>query len=179
MPVTAYDLCGSDYYIQRHDVDLLQRLAKMLLPSPVAVNIGAAFGTSAIALLSARDDLTVVSIDVQPCPEEFENLVRAGYATSGRYLRILGYSQDVARAWRFGYVDLLFVDGGHSYADCYGDLALWYPHVRPGGVVAIHDYEADMLPAIKPAVDDFVAKQGNALQYVDRAGKLIAYRVRE
>ncbi len=175
----AHDLCGSDYFIQHHDVDLLQRLAMMLLPSPVVVNIGAAFGTSAIAFLAARSDLTVVSIDVQPCPEEFENIVRAGYSTSGRYIRVLGRSQDVARAWRFGYVDLVFVDGGHSYADCYGDMMLWYPHIRPGGILAIHDYEADMLPAIKPAVDDFVAQSAGALQYVDRAGKLIAYRVRE
>lgn len=136
-------------------------------------------GSHLVDELAARGDLTVVSIDVQPCPEELENIIRAGYGSSGRYIRILGRSQDVARAWRFGYVDLLFVDGGHSYADCYGDLALWYPHVRPGGIIAVHDYEAAMLPAIRPAVDEFVAQQGGALQYVDRAGTLIAYRVRE
>ena len=77
----------------------------------------------------------------------------------------------------FGPVDMVFVDGGHSYADCYGDMALWYLHLRPGGFLAIHDYEADMLPQIKPAVDDFVATQP-ALEFVERAGKLIAYRKR-
>jgi predicted O-methyltransferase YrrM len=175
MTLRAIDLCGVDYYIQTHDVELLQKLAQTLLPRPVAVNIGAAFGTSALALLEARPDLTVISIDVQPCPEEFANIKEAGFANQGRYIRILGYSHEVARAWRFGYVDLVFVDGGHNYQDCYGDMALWFEHLRPGGILAVHDYEADMLPLIKRAVDDFVQTAAD-LKFEERVGKLIAYR---
>lgn len=38
--------------------------------------------------------------------------------------------------------DLVFVDGEHTYRGATEDLAIWSPRVRPGGVVAGHDYAA-------------------------------------
>lgn len=36
--------------------------------------------------------------------------------------------------------DMVFVDAGHSFEDAARDLKLWAPRVRPGGIVAGHDY---------------------------------------
>jgi predicted O-methyltransferase YrrM len=49
-----------------------------------------------------------------------------------------GLSADVARNWK-SRIDLLFIDGDHSYEGCLGDIDAWLPHVRPGGWVAFHD----------------------------------------
>jgi len=44
-----------------------------------------------------------------------------------------------------GPFDLVFLDGDHSYAEALFDLQAWTPRVRPGGIVAIHDYSGDCL----------------------------------
>jgi methyltransferase family protein len=43
------------------------------------------------------------------------------------------------RALRGEPVDLLFIDGDHTYETVRGDYETYLPHVRPGGVVAFHD----------------------------------------
>ncbi len=37
----------------------------------------------------------------------------------------------------------MFVDGGHSREAALADYRAWAPHVRPGGVLAIHDIFPD------------------------------------
>jgi predicted O-methyltransferase YrrM len=49
-----------------------------------------------------------------------------------------GASQQVAGRWSVP-LDLLFIDGDHSYEGCRTDIEAWFPHVRSGGVVAFHD----------------------------------------
>lgn len=36
-------------------------------------------------------------------------------------------------------LDMLFIDGSHQYADALGDLCNFSQHVKPGGIVAMHD----------------------------------------
>jgi predicted O-methyltransferase YrrM len=37
-------------------------------------------------------------------------------------------------------LDFLFIDGDHSYANVLGDYEAWSPKLKPGGVLAFHDY---------------------------------------
>ena len=37
-------------------------------------------------------------------------------------------------------IDIVFLDGDHSYAGCLADLRAWWPKVRPGGWLGGHDY---------------------------------------
>jgi len=48
-------------------------------------------------------------------------------------------------------VDLVFVDADHSEAGASADLALWAPRVRPGGVVAGHDYSRKFMGVVQAA----------------------------
>jgi predicted O-methyltransferase YrrM len=47
-------------------------------------------------------------------------------------------SADIAASWPC-LIDLLFIDGDHSYEGCRSDIEAWLPHVRRGAWVAFHD----------------------------------------
>lgn len=59
----------------------------------------------------------------------------------------------VTAALRFPHewVDLVFLDGGHTLTEVLEDIAAWWPRVRPGGVIAGHDFHP-LHPGVPVAV---------------------------
>jgi hypothetical protein len=49
-------------------------------------------------------------------------------------------SPDCAGMLDDGTADFVFIDADHTYEAVRADLAAWYPKVRPGGLLAGHDY---------------------------------------
>lgn len=49
--------------------------------------------------------------------------------------------------------DFVFIDADHSYEGCRADIAAYLPLLRPGGLIAGHDY-SDRWPGVKQAVDE-------------------------
>ncbi len=63
-----------------------------------------------------------------------------------------GPSVDVAASFDDASLDAVFIDGNHDHAAVGADLAAWTPKVRPGGLVAGHDYfMADVQRAVTEA----------------------------
>jgi hypothetical protein len=52
---------------------------------------------------------------------------------------IVAESRQMGRYWSSQPLSLLFIDGGHSEEDAFGDFFTWSGHVLPGGYLAIHD----------------------------------------
>ena len=38
------------------------------------------------------------------------------------------------------WIDLIHIDGDHSYEGCKRDISNWSKHIRQGGIIAFHDY---------------------------------------
>jgi len=55
-------------------------------------------------------------------------------------------------------IDLLYIDGDHSYVAVRQDCDLWLPYLKPGGWAAFHDYGSapgrPVHPGVKRAVDE-------------------------
>lgn len=160
--LTAYDITGEQYHHTREDVDTLHALGRGMPPGAAFVNIGACFGTSALALLEGQPIATVFSIDVNPCPDESENLKRAG-VRPGRVIRILGRSQEVGYYWPFA-VPLVFVDGAHDAESVRDDILAWTSNLTPAGIIAFHDYGTPSLPHVKLVVDNLMADWAELFQ---------------
>ena len=60
----------------------------------------------------------------------------------------------------------VFIDADHSYAAVRADIAAWLPNVRPGGILAGHDYSRHDWPECYRAVNDAL---GTRVQPVSRS----------
>jgi len=149
-------LTGEAYHQTISDVSVLKQCASLLPSNPVIINIGACFGTSAMAMLEERPDAFIFSIDISPSLYEIENLQRAGLYALNRVIRVLGASQDIGQHWPYQ-VDMVYVDGAHDYQGVVDDIKVWRPLVKTGGILLFHDYGKDFLPHVKIAVDEEMA----------------------
>lgn len=148
--------------------------AALTVPAGPLLEIGSYCGKSAIYLGAAARELgtVVYSIDHHRGSEEHqpgeeyhdERLVdeRGRVDTfplfrrtvddaglSDAVVAIVADSAVVARSWAMP-LGLVFVDGGHSQAAADADFAGWAPHVRPGGLLAIHDVFEDPAEGGRP-----------------------------
>lgn len=53
-------------------------------------------------------------------------------------------------------LDFVFIDGNHEFEHCYEDIVEWTKKVKPGGIIAGHDYKVD--PTRKYGVIEAVQK---------------------
>jgi len=51
-------------------------------------------------------------------------------------------------------IDLVYIDGNHSYFNVKQDIEHWFPKVRPMGMMSGHDYDALSFPEVIQAVDE-------------------------
>lgn len=65
-------------------------------------------------------------------------------------------------------LDLLFIDGDHSYQGVMSDLIAWAPKVRKSGLILCHDADTPSFPGVRKAIDDFC--NTNALKHELRKG---------
>lgn len=73
----------------------------------------------------------------------------AAAGLEGVVIPVIGPSATVGRAWATP-LGLLFVDGGHGDEVVRADEAAWLPHVREGGLLAIHDVFPDPAEGGRP-----------------------------
>ena len=102
-----------------------------------------------------RDDLQGPDLD-----RELEAAL-GRYGLTGRVRLVVGDSRTVELPEPG--IDLLFVDGDHTYEGAASDLTRWSPLVRPGGHVVLHDAVdtggyGNFYPGIQRAVEEFVAR---------------------
>ena len=152
----AIDLAKSFGYLEEDEVVFLQTVASLLPANPKIVNIGAGAGTSGLASVEERPDATVYTIDISPGgPLGGLEGERNAFANTGlkHPIQILGESHEVAKNWKNGKVDCIFIDDGHRMREVLGDILYWRTHLKKGGYMIIDDYGSPKWPAVKKAVD--------------------------
>jgi predicted O-methyltransferase YrrM len=74
-----------------------------------------------------------------------------------------------------GTIDLIFIDGDHSYAACQADIAAWAPYVKRGGVMAFHDFGSRAEGVTRAIFEEI--KSGRFAEIIGVAGTIIAFRL--
>lgn len=133
-------------------------LARLAASGGDVLEAGSAFGYSAIvmALAGAR----VAAVDPHTwVPDSLAGMERnvAAYGVADRVSilaesSVSAMSAFAAEGTRFG---LVFIDGDHSAAAVRADVAGALKILRPGGILACHDYGEDCCcPGVRQALDE-------------------------
>jgi predicted O-methyltransferase YrrM len=100
------------------------------------------------------EDINSTDIRIINNQNQAENNLKS--YTNGRFVHFKMTSAAASFKFLKGSIDLIFIDGNHSYEYVKSDLERFYPKLRTNGVMAIHDYQHPNFPGVKKAVDEFV-----------------------
>lgn len=82
-----------------------------------------------------------------------------------RLFVLRGLSGDMAKHVTDESVSLVYIDANHSYEGVMADINAWYKKLKPGGVMAFHDYERNDY-GVKQAVNEFAQANGLEVHFI-------------
>jgi predicted O-methyltransferase YrrM len=90
----------------------------------------------------------------------------------GTVIAVVSDSPTLARYWEIP-LGLLFIDGGHGHDPAHRDYEGWVPHVRMGGILAIHDVFPDPADGGRPPYELYCrALESGSFEEVSATGSL-------
>ena len=117
--------------------------------------VGVADGALSNYLLTTIPTLYLYGVDI-----ESNECIWAVYEHfSDRAVFVERDSVDAAQSLANGFFDLVFIDADHTYDSVLKDIRAWAPKVRPGGILAGHDYGWEF-PGVVRAVQEFAVATG-------------------
>lgn len=148
---------------------LIETLKKCNNAVGYGAEVGVQFGKNAYGMLKAHPQLRLLLVDSYDASvwTHYSRTVQQGkdYAMSvlspfaDRTQWLIMPSVDAAKHVENGCLDYVFIDAGHFYDDVKSDIEAWLPKIKPGGVMAGHDYSR-RFRGVQHAVDErFGAKR--------------------
>ncbi len=154
-----------------HDLLALAQLAHKVPEEGLIVELGSWVGESAIVMHegSADKHARVFAVDphlpfLDTCTcniygnvtaDEVHQTFCKNTAKLDRLTHIRKLSTDAAASFRNKSIHLLFVDAGHDRQSIEADLKAWFPKMHPDGVIAFHDYKAELFPEVEAVVHEW------------------------
>lgn len=158
----------------QNEQEALLHYASQVPGSGLILEIGGEYGMSAsLFAKAAPQTVDIVTIDLFPGDlqsQHMANLAEAGFL--GRTHAIKANSREAAESWPTATpsgteIDLLFIDGDHTYDGVVADIVGWIPYVKPGGFVIFHDAtpSTNLTPhplhyEVNRAIDQWIAQTG-------------------
>lgn len=141
--------------------ECLAQLAVVVPAGGLIVEIGTLYGGMTAVMGLANRKARIVTIDdyswhpVDDVPTSLEltmeNMAKVGVKNVEA---LKGDSRVIGRTWSEP-IELVFIDGGHSFDYVYPDLCHFAPHAQ---VVALHDFDNPFWTTVRQAVEKFLGE---------------------
>jgi predicted O-methyltransferase YrrM len=163
------------------EVEAMRSVVLSLPENSVCINIGAGVGTSGMIFMECKNVAKFYTVDIfrgtrglGGLGNESGTFRMAGVEDLERHHQICGDAAEVGKVWNGGMVDMVFIDGDHSYEHCSADTLAWLPHIKSGGVLAYHDYIEDPWITVWRCVNDLALPN---YEVIARERLFVAFRI--
>ncbi len=66
-------------------------------------------------------------------------------------------------------LDFVYLDNDHGYEHLSRELELWYPKIKPGGMIGGDDYVNEVFVGVRKAVDEFALIHSLPIEFFDQS----------
>lgn len=159
----AIDLKANPGAFSTFDMAVLVPEVMKLKPLQIYLEVGVDRGKSlSVARMVAQKGVEVIGVDVCEDPK----------------VKGTEFFRRDSTKFQLGFqVNVIFIDGDHTYEGCKADIDNWYPQMAEGGVMLFHDCDATS-PGVVKAVKEFVKKNKLTDVYYDPNQRCSMARVR-
>jgi len=176
-------------WLENDEENAIVENARAIPEYGLAINIGVEYGRSMSDFVKYMPATAkVYGVDIAPLEAYTKNLLEAKLDPPPL---IPGNSADpdtlklVKKLIKTRSIDLLFIDGDHSYNGTLADLNIWTPLVKVGGKLLIHDVAVSASPEhpthvphelhhdVKRAIDVWKSQSGDNWQVVKAVHTLL------
>lgn len=95
-------------------------------------------GSLFVMACAAPDGVPIYSVDIKPQSDEFLQRQLVEHCPGAQVKLFVGDSQNT-RYPEIGGIDVLFIDGDHTYQGCRNDILNWYDSLTSNGHLLFHD----------------------------------------
>jgi predicted O-methyltransferase YrrM len=128
-------------WFSRFDADTLIPEVENIPENGVYLEVGVHLGRSLwTARQASKPSVEVYGVDIVDDPKIEGTIFLQGDSTT------MPFDKEI---------DVIFIDGDHSYEGCKKDIENWYPRMKKGGVMLFHDCD-ETSPGVVQAVKEFV-----------------------
>jgi len=152
-------------YLAQSERWQLYLLANQLPPNATIVNIGVEYGASTACLRQGNRTAFLVGVDLD----------NSKFAQPFTPELVTGDSAKVGQFWDGDKIDLIFIDGDHSYEGCKADIDSWLPHMAEGSIMAFHDSHTQQCEGVTRAIQEWFAGAVNWVE-LPKAGTIRTFK---
>ncbi len=168
-------ICGSDNFGEGwfSYPNLYSRIVKRFPSGSRFVEVGCWKGKSAaymcVEIANSNKDIEFFCVDtwegsvehegMEELPKLYDIFIDNMRPVGEYYFPLKMTSLEAVKKFKDNSLDFVFIDASHEYEDVRDDILAWYPKVKPGGIIAGHDYyhdEYDWFPGVKRAVNELL-----------------------
>lgn len=155
---------------------LLKEDAHMLLEhargKDLAVDFGTFLGLSASIMSMVCKKVVTIDIYQAFSGYTYQQVQDLGLSKFANVVAIEGDANRVAATFK-DKVDLVFIDALHDYESVKSNYEAWFPHVKIGGELLFHDYQAIHCDVV--ALIQKVVMKDSRVRVIDKKGTIIAF----
>jgi predicted O-methyltransferase YrrM len=130
------------------------KLRELAATAGEVVDVGSAYGYSAVVMAKAGAHVTTIDPHVGENPGTLERLMGNLQAYQANTVTVsVGTSQEVLPRLPLGWFGLVFIDGDHREPSVIHDVEWALKLLKPGGVLACHDLDEATCPGVRAALD--------------------------
>lgn len=151
--------------------DLYKSMVEKFPSGSKFVEIGSWKGKSsaymAVEIINSNKDIEFYCVDtwegsvkhegMKELPKLYDIFLNNMKPVEEYYFPLKISSLDACKKFKDNSLDFVFIDASHEYEDVKADIIAWLPKIKPGGILAGHDYyigDFDYYPGVKQAVNE-------------------------